>query len=58
MGWRKDMVSSIIQQENSFMKATITKICMKDGAWQPIIKDNSKEEKKKVGGYGKIKKEA
>ena len=52
------MVSSTIQQENSYMKATIIKICTKDGAWRPIIKDNSKEEKKKVGVYGKLKKEA
>jgi len=51
------MGSSTIQKENLYTKAIFIKIYMKDGAWHLIIKDNLKEEKKKVGVYGKINKE-
>jgi hypothetical protein len=51
------MVNNTIQQENSYTKAAIIEIYMKDGVLQKIIKDNLREEKKKVGVYGKINKE-
>lgn len=51
------MESNTTHQESLFTKETIITTYTKDGVRLQIIRDNLEEERKKVGEYGKTKKE-